>query len=141
VAGPEVSTAARVDARGRLRVVPLAGALAGGLAYARPEYRVGTDAAPALARVVGLVGDTARIGASSAAVLAPAAVAPGDAPAPEGDALTRARQLYLDSRAALRRGDWAGVGRALDALGAALGAGGGAAGASPGAPAGTGATP
>jgi uncharacterized membrane protein (UPF0182 family) len=40
------------------------------------------------------------------------------------DPLTRARALYLDSRAALRRGDWAAVGRALDALGAALGASG-----------------
>jgi hypothetical protein len=114
----------RIDARGRLRAVPYAGAVA----YARPEYRIGADGAPLLARVAAYVGDSARTGASPAAALAPTAPAP-DIGAPAvagGDALTRARQLYLDSRAALRRGDWAAVGRTLEALGAALGAPGGA---------------
>jgi uncharacterized membrane protein (UPF0182 family) len=114
----------RIDGRGRLRAIPFAGSVA----YARPEYRIGADGAPLLARVAAYVGDSTRTGASPAAALAPAVPEP-DVSAPVvagGDALTRARQLYLDSRAALRRGDWAAVGRTLEALGAALGAAGGA---------------
>jgi hypothetical protein len=115
--GPDAGSGAQE--RGRLRVVPLAGALA----YARPEYRLGAEGAPALARVVAVAGDTVRTGPSTGAALGvDAGGAPADLPAAGGDLVARARRLYLDSRAALRRGDWAGVGRALDALGATLGA-------------------
>jgi uncharacterized membrane protein (UPF0182 family) len=110
-----------VDARGRLRAVPLGDRFT----YARPEYRVGADGAPALARVVALAGDTATIGTSVASALG-AATPDGTASPSAGpalDPLARARQLYLESRAALRRGDWGAVGRALDALGSTLGAG------------------
>jgi uncharacterized membrane protein (UPF0182 family) len=116
----EASTAARADARGRLRVVPAAN----GLAYARPEYRIGTDGAPALAGVVAFAGDSTRVGGTVAAAIAPPPDASGGA-APagaDGDPLRRARELYAESRAALRRGDWTSVGRALDALGTVLGA-------------------
>ena len=114
----------RIDGRGRLRAIPFAGSVA----YARPEYRIGADGAPLLARVAAYVGDSTRTGASPAAALAPTVPATDvTAPVTAGaDALTRARQLYLDSRAALRRGDWAAVGRTLEALGSALGAPGGA---------------
>jgi hypothetical protein len=77
-----------------------------------------------LTRVVAVAGDSVRVGATSVAALAPAAALPSE-PRRPADPLTRARQLYLESRSALRRGDWAGVGRALEALGATLGAGGG----------------
>jgi len=112
------------DLLSRLRAIPFAGSVA----YARPEYRIGADGAPLLARVAAYVGDSTRTGASPAAALAPTVPATDvTAPVTAGaDALTRARQLYLDSRAALRRGDWAAVGRTLEALGSALGAPGGA---------------
>lgn len=110
--------------RGRLRAVPLAGALA----YARPEYRVGPDDAPALARVVGQVNGSAHSGGTVAAALGSGAgTSPAAGPLTPPDRLARARTLYLDSREALRRGDWAAMGRALEALGTALGAAGSAA--------------
>jgi hypothetical protein len=124
--GADAGGAGRAETRGHLRAVPVGGTLV----YARPEYRVGQDGAPSLVRVVALAGDTARAGATPAAALAPDAARVGadtvGAALAGGDPLTRARGLYLESRAALRRGDWAAVGRALEALGAALGAPSGA---------------
>jgi hypothetical protein len=126
---------ARVDARGRLRAVPLAvpaagttaGETGGTLAFVRPEYRRDSEGTPALARAVAVVGDSARVAPDPAAALVasagvdePPTGAPA-APGAGGDPLARARALYDASRAALRRGDWAAVGRALDALGRALG--------------------
>lgn len=107
------------DRRGHLRAVPVAGALA----YARPEYRVGRDDAPALARVVGQAGGRVQVGGTVAAALGIGVEAtPASGALTPPDRLARARALYLDSREALRRGDWAAVGRALDALGSTLGA-------------------
>jgi hypothetical protein len=129
--GPLPGAPARVDARGRLRVVPAGGALL----YARPEYRIVATGAPALSRVVALAGDTVRVGATTIAALSvgAASAVPADDLTDdltdEPGRLARARRLFLDSRAALRRGDWTAVGRALDALGAALGAPVGASGA------------
>jgi uncharacterized membrane protein (UPF0182 family) len=103
--------------RGRVRAVPVRG----GLAFVQPTYNVGADGLPALAQVT-VVTDSVRRGATLATALT------GAAPPVENDAsgegrIARARALYATLRAALRRGDWAAFGAALDALGAAVGAG------------------
>ena len=104
--------------RGRVRTIPLARSLA----YVQPTFAVGPDGVPALAEVAVLAGDSVRRGATLTAVVsgrAPDARAAGSAGA---ERLGRARALYAAMRAALRRGDWAAFGAALEALGEAVGA-------------------
>lgn len=109
-------------ARGRIRAVPVAG----GLAWVEPLYAVARDGVPTLAAVHVLPPrDTIGAAVLRGPTLAAATRPPG-APllaerAGPGE-LTRARALYASLREALRRGDFAAFGRALDALGASLGA-------------------
>jgi uncharacterized membrane protein (UPF0182 family) len=98
--------------------------VAGALAFVRPEYRVAAESAPVLLRTAAATSRGVAFGRtpSEALALASGNVAAGAAQVqvPSGDALTRARQAYRESRDALRRGDWGAFGRALDAVGAAL---------------------
>jgi uncharacterized membrane protein (UPF0182 family) len=109
--------------RGRIRAVPVRD----GVAWVQPAFAVARDGAPTLAAVRVLPpgaradADAVRAGASLAAAVLPAGAAPDDA-TPPGDRMGRARALYTTLRAALRAGDFAAFGRALDALGALLGA-------------------
>jgi uncharacterized membrane protein (UPF0182 family) len=110
----DTTTADPTLVHGPVRVVPLAGKPA----YLQSAFRWRAGAAPALARVATVVGDTVRSGPTLVAALglaptAPVAVTPTDLRA-------RAAALYTEMRDALRRGDWSAFGRALDALGAAL---------------------
>lgn len=124
------ATDARDVVAGRLRAVPAGD----GIAYARPEYRVTREGVPAVEWVVALgpAGAAAAATPADALALAAGAAAPASAPNARpagpgvGDPLEQARRAFRASREALRAGDWAAVGRALDALGAALGAGSGA---------------
>jgi uncharacterized membrane protein (UPF0182 family) len=95
-------------------VVPLAGKPA----YLQSAFRWRAGAAPALARVATVVGDTVRSGPTLAAALGLAPTTP--IPLTPTDLRARAAVLYTEMREALRRGDWSAFGRALDALGAAL---------------------
>ena len=99
---------------GPVRVVPLAGKPA----YLQTAFRWRAGAAPALARVATVVGDTVRSGPTLAAALGLAPTTPR--PATPTDLRAHAATLYTEMRDALRRGDWTAFGRALDALGAAL---------------------
>ena len=108
-------------ARGPIRAIPLAGAIA----FAQPAYSWRTQGPPTLLHVALLVNDTVRV-APTLAELAGAAppstsVLPATTPA---DVRTRAATLYARMRDALRRGDWAAFGQAFDELGKLLAPGG-----------------
>jgi hypothetical protein len=104
--------------RGYVRVVPVAG----DAVLLQPRYDWRGGGAPRLLYVTALASDTVR---SASTLLQLAGRAREQAPATT-DFRTRARQLYEEMRGALARGDWAGYGKAFDALGALLrGAGGG----------------
>ena len=102
--------------RAPVRVLPVAGRPT----YLQAAFRWRAGAAPTLARVVALVGDSVRTGPTLAAALGLAATVPGTGGAPPADPHSRAAALYTQMRDALRRGDWAAFGRAFEALGAAL---------------------
>ena len=110
----DTTTADPALVHGPVRVLPLAGKPA----YLQSAFRWRAGAAPALARVATVVGDTVRSGPTLAAALGLAPTAP--VAVPPTDLRARASALYTEMREALRRGDWSAFGRALDALGAAL---------------------
>jgi uncharacterized membrane protein (UPF0182 family) len=104
---------------GRVRVVPIHQ----GIAFAQPTYRWHGAGAPALNRVLVLVGDSARSIAPPFSAPAPAPVVAGTTVTPAGDFRGSVASLYAAMREALRRGDFAAFGRAFEALGKALDAG------------------
>ena len=87
--------------------------------YVQPAYRWRPGGSPSLVRIATLFGDTVRsaltlgdaIGAAPTPAIRPVAL-PG--------IRERAESLYRTMREALGRGDWAGFGRAMDALGVTL---------------------
>jgi len=110
----DTTTADPTLVHGPVRVVPLAGKPA----YLQAAFRWRAGAAPALARVATVVGDTVRSGPTLATALGLAPTTP--LRATPTDLRAHAATLYTEMRDALRRGDWTAFGRALDALGAAL---------------------
>jgi uncharacterized protein len=102
---------------GRVRVVPQRG---GQAAYVQPFYAWPRDAAPSLASVAVRDAEGTRAARSLTAALGlPEPVGPVRG-AVTDDALDLARARYEALRRALSRGDWAGFGAALEALGTAL---------------------
>jgi uncharacterized protein len=98
-------------AHGRIRAVPVRS----GIGFVQPTYRWRPPSIPSLNRIAVLVGDTTRSLLPASGVLAhPPVVA---SPAEKASAAA----LYAIMRDALRRGDWAGFGRAFEALGRVLG--------------------
>jgi hypothetical protein len=101
--------------RAPARVLPVAGLPL----YTQSVYQWRPGGSPRLARVVAIVEDSVRAGATLAAVVGGArpARAPDSSPR---DFRARADSLYRVMRGALARGDWSAFGRAFDALGATL---------------------
>lgn len=98
--------------RGYVRAIPVGGQIV----MLQPRYDWRGGGAPRLVYMMALASDTVR----TARTLQQLA---GRSPEPlpvSGDFRTRARELYDEMRRAAGRGDWAGYGRAFDALGALL---------------------
>ena len=105
---------------GAIRALPTSA----GLLFARSHYATAADGRVTLAGVTAVLGSrVAR--AATLRELFDSTATPVTAGAPRApitgeQRLTAARALYDDARHALERGDWAGFGRALDALGRVL---------------------
>jgi uncharacterized membrane protein (UPF0182 family) len=102
--------------RAPLRVVPVAKHAL----YIQPAFVSRPGGAPTLAHVALLASDTVHIGATLAAALGAVQPTRGGPTEAGGNVHLRADSLYRSMRDALARGDWAGFGRAFDALGAVI---------------------
>jgi uncharacterized membrane protein (UPF0182 family) len=104
--------------RGPMRAFPMAGSIA----FTQTTYAWRANAAPTVARVAVLAGDSVGTGptfAHAAGVsLEPDAATPLAAP----DFRARVDSIYAALLAAMRRGDWVAFGEAMDALGVTLAA-------------------
>ena len=102
--------------RAPLRVAPLVDRAI----YVQPIFQWHSGTTPVLSRVAASYHDTARVAPSLSAALGIGSTAPS----PGGGAQTalrpRADSLYRVMRDALGKGDWAGFGRAFNALGVIL---------------------
>ena len=107
------TVAASMLVHGYMRAIPLAD----GVVIVQPRYEWRGDGAPRLLYVAALSDDSVR----SAPTLSQLA---GRLPEPAAgmpiDFRTRVAELYREMRRAIARGDWAGYGRAFDALGVLL---------------------
>ncbi len=105
---------------GGVRVVPTSD----GLLFVRSHYTAAQDARPLLAGVTAVLGARVSHGATLREVFdsgaPPRTSSAPAAPLTSTQRLDAARALYDDARRALGRGEWAGFGRALDALGRML---------------------
>jgi uncharacterized membrane protein (UPF0182 family) len=101
-------------ARGPVRTVPAAGALA----FIQPAYAWQIEAAPRLVQTSLLLGDTVRAAPTLQALAGRRAAAAATGPL---DFRGTVGRLYDAMRRAARDGDWAAFGRAFDSLGTILG--------------------
>jgi uncharacterized membrane protein (UPF0182 family) len=102
-------------ARGPVRAVPAAGALA----FIQPAYAWHLEGAPQLVQTSLLLADSVRVGASLQDLAGPRGGAPGQRP--PADLRATIGRLYEAMRRAAREGDWPAFGRAFDSIGTVLG--------------------
>ena len=99
--------------RGYVRAIPVGGEIV----LVQPRYDWRGSGPPRLLYVAALAADSVR---SARTLLQLAGRLPTALVLGSGDIRSRARELYDEMRRAAERGDWAGFGRAFDALGALL---------------------